>query len=208
MSDKIIFALIGALIGGIASGFFVGCSCCKEYKKKIEMLEEENSRLRKKRRRERDTELKEKERALERAQKIAEEEEYCEACEINFDSEDDVDFDDPFDGIEGDTVVMKKETEKQPSFSIMSQEDFEQDFQFRDSEALTFYQEDHVLADAFDDRIGNAAMIIGEEAIREAEETDDDFLYVMDELEDKMYEIEINHSDSYYRDIIGGGAAK
>ncbi len=213
MSDRIIFALIGAIIGGIAGGIFVGCTCCKEYKKKIMQLEEENSELRIRRRKAKEVELKEKEeelnKAQDRAQEIIEEEGYStiETGEaIFFDSDDDVDFDDPFEeDSDGEEVVVKEEEEKKPSFSLMTQKEYEDDFQFRESESLTFYQSDKVLADAFDDRVGNPARIIGEEALNEAESTEDDYVYVMDEVEDKMYEIEINHEESYYRDILRGG---
>jgi hypothetical protein len=125
--------------------------------------------------------------------------------EDDYDIDEDVEFDDPFD--EGESVVVKKPVEpKTPMFSMMSQEDYEQDFEYRDAENLTYYQEDHVLADSFDDRIGNAVEIVGEEALREAQETNEDFIYVLDEVEDKMYEIEINHEESYYRDAVRGGA--
>jgi len=212
MSDRIIFALIGAIIGGIAGGIFVGCTCCKEYKKKIMQLEEENSELRIRRRKAKEVELKEKEEELNRAQKkaqeIIEEEGYSvmETSDAIFDSDDDVDFDDPFEeDSDGEEVVVKEEEEKKPSFSLMTQKEYEDDFQFRESESLTFYQSDKVLADAFDDRVGNPERIIGKEALSEAEMTDDDYVYVMDEIEDKMYEIEINHEESYYRDILRGG---
>lgn len=212
MSDRIIFALIGAIIGGIAGGIFVGCTCCKEYKKKIMQLEEENSELRIRRRKAKEVELKEKEEELDRAQKkaqeIIEEEGYSvmNISDAIFDSDDEVDFDDPFEeDSDGEKVVVKEEEEKKPSFSLMTQKEYEDDFQFRDSESLTFYQSDKVLADAFDDRVGNPARIIGEEALNEAESTEDDYVYVMDEVEDKMYEIEINHEESYYRDILRGG---
>ena len=212
MSDRIIFALIGAIIGGIAGGIFVGCTCCKEYKKKIMQLEEENSELRIRRRKAKEVELKEKEEELNRAQKkaqdIIEEEGYSviETSDAIFDSDDDVDFDDPFEeDSDGEEVVVKEEEEKKPSFSLMTQKEYEDDFQFRESESLTFYQSDKVLADAFDDRVGNPERIIGREALSEAEMTDDDYVYVMDEVEDKMYEIEINHEESYYRDILRGG---
>ena len=212
MSDRIIFALIGAIIGGIAGGIFVGCTCCKEYKKKIMQLEEENSELRIRRRKAKEVELKEKGEELDRAQKkaqeIIEEEGYSvmNISDAIFDSDDEVDFDDPFEeDSDGEKVVVKEEEEKKPSFSLMTQKEYEDDFQFRDSESLTFYQSDKVLADAFDDRVGNPARIIGEEALNEAESTEDDYVYVMDEVEDKMYEIEINHEESYYRDILRGG---
>lgn len=227
--NKVIFTLIGIIIGGVVSGVFVGTSCAKTYKKRIDELTDENnelySQLRKKKREEiheREEKAREAEAevdsslltqlALAREEKRKTEEmvkAHGYSAEDNgeeddYDIDEEVEFDDPFD--EGESVVVKKAAEpRKPMFSMMSQEDYEQDFEYRDAESLTYYQEDHVLADAFDDRVGNAVDIVGEEALREAEETDQDFIYVLDEVEDKMYEIEINHEESYYRDAVRGG---
>ena len=216
------------IVGGIVSGVFVGTSCAKTYKKKIDELEAENNQLldRLQSRKEKDIQKRESKAreaeaevdaslltqlamAREEKRKTAEmvkEHGYSakEDEEDDYDIDEDVEFDDPFD--EGESVVVKKPMEpKTPMFSMMSQEDYEQDFEFRDAENLVYYQTDHVLADSFDDRIGNAVEIVGEEALREAQETNQDFIYVLDEVEDKMYEIEINHEESYYRDAARGG---
>lgn len=226
--NKIIFTLIGMIVGGIVSGVFVGTSCAKTYKKKIDELEAENNQLldRLQSRKEKDIQKRESKAreaeaevdaslltqlamAREEKRKTAEmvkEHGYStkEDEEDDYDIDEDVEFDDPFG--EGESVVVKKPIEpKTPMFSMMSQEDYEQDFEFRDAENLVYYQTDHVLADSFDDRIGNAVEIVGEVALREAQETNDDFIYVLDEVEDKMYEIEINHEESYYRDAARGG---
>lgn len=227
MMNKVVFTLIGMIVGGIVSGIFVGTSCAKTYKKRIDELEAENNQLydqlhsreakdiqkREAKARETEAELnaslnyqltkarEEKRRASEMAKKHGYS---AEDDADDYDIDEEAEFDDPFD--EGESVVVKKPIEpKKPMFSMMSQEDYETDFEYRDSENLTYYQEDHVLADAFDDRIGNAVEIVGEEALKEAEETGEDFIYVLDEVEDKMYEIEINHEESYYRDAARGG---
>lgn len=227
--NKVIFTLIGMIIGGVVSGVFVGTSCARTYKKKIDELTDENnelySQLRKKKREEiheREEKAREAEErvdaSLEQQMKEVKEEKtktvemvmkhgYAVDAwgeEDDYDIDEEVEFDDPFD--EGESVVVKKAVEpKKPMFSMMSQEDYEQDHEYRDSENLTYYQADHVLADELDDRIGNAVYIVGEEALREAEETDQDFIYVLDEVEDKMYEIAIEHEESYYRDAVRGG---
>ena len=227
--NKIIFTLIGMIIGGVVGSVVTGVSCVKNYKKRIEDLTEENNELysqlmqkkredihkREEKAREAEAEIDSSlERQLEevreekrRTSEMVKEHGYSieeDDEEDDYDIDEDVEFDDPFD--EGESVVVKKPAEtKTPMFSMMSQEDYEQDFEYRDAENLTYYQEDHVLADSFDDRIGNAVEIVGEEALREAQETNQDFIYVLDEVEDKMYEIEINHEESYYRDAVRGG---
>lgn len=229
MMNKVIFTLIGIIIGGVVSGVFVGTNCAKTYKKKIDELTEENNQLyselhSKKREdiRKREEKVREAEAELDNslmtqlAQARKEKRQTEEIVkshgysaeeadeEEDYDINEEVEFDDPFD--EGESVVVKKPVEpRKPIFSIMSQEDYETDFEYRDAETLTYYQEDHVLADSFDDRISNAVDIVGEEALKEAQETEDDYIYVLDEVEDKMYEIEINHEESYYRDVVRGG---
>ena len=225
MSDRIIFALIGALIGGIAGSIVSAKLFGKDYRKRIEELEQINKQLRAKENFEKRMDISIKEKRVkakeedldaslasqlsmareerEKTEELIQSHGYSPEDEDGeFDSEEDVEFQDPFDGEE---VVVKAETKKEPSFKMMTQEDYEEDYEYRDSECLTYYQEDHVLADAFDDRVGNPEMIIGKEAVLQADNTDGEFVYVLDEVEDKMYEIEINHEDSYYRDVVRGG---
>lgn len=226
--NKIIFTLIGIIVGGVVSGVFVGASCAKTYKKRIDELTEENSQLYSELHARKREDIREREKKAQKAEaevdsslekQLAEAREEkrktaemvkehgyssAEDEEDDYDVDEDVEFDDPFD--EEESVVVKKPVEKKtPAFSMMSQADYEKDFEYRDAENLVYYQEDHVLADEFDDRIRNAVDIVGEDALRQAQETDQDYLYVLDEVEDKMYEIEINHEDSYYRDIVRGG---
>lgn len=227
--DKIIFTLIGIIIGGVVGSVVTGVSCVKNYKKRIEDLSEENNQLynelhEKKREdiRKRESKAREAEAEVDAslmAQLAMAREEKRKTAEMvkehgysteedeeedNYDIDEDVEFDDPFD--EGESIVVKKPVEpKKPMFSMMSQEDFEQDINYRDVEYLTYYQDDHVLADGLNDRIGNAISIVGEEALREAQDTDQDCLYVLDEVEDIMYEIAIDHETSYYRDTARGG---
>ena len=225
MSEKVLFALIGVIIGGIAGSLITGHFFGKDYRKKIDELEAENKQLRSKERRAKARDISEREEkarvteaevdnsihaqiAMAREERrkteaLVKEHGYSE--EEEFDADENVEFDDPFDS-EGESVVVKKPVEpKKPVFSMLSQQDYEDDFEYRDSESLTYYQEDHVLADAFDDRVGNPEMIIGEEALQEADATDDDYIYVLDETENKMYEIEVNHEEAFYRDIVRGG---
>lgn len=151
--------------------------------------------------------------AAKKAQEIAKENGYSDSEDEEEDDDlddeewddEEVEFDDPFDE-DGESIVVKKpEEKKEPSFKMLSQEDYEKDFEFRDSECLMFYQQDQILADAFDDPVANASEIVGGEAMDIASDTEDDYVYVLDEVEDKMYEIEINHEESFYKDILRGG---
>lgn len=227
--NKIILTLIGMIIGGVVGSVVTGVSCVKNYKKRIEDLTEENNELysqlmRKKRedihkREEKarkdeaeidsslERQLEEVREEKRRTTEMVKEHGYSveeDDEEDDYDIDEDVEFDDPFD--EGESVVVKKPVEpRKQAFSMMSQEEYEEDYEYRDAENLIYYQEDHILADGFDDRIDNAVDIVGEEALRQAQETEQDYIYVLDEVEDKMYEIEINHEERYYRDAVRGG---
>lgn len=226
MSDRIIFALIGAIVGGIAGCFIASRFFGKEYKKRIDELEAENKQLRAREKKKKAKDISDREEkarlseaavdnsinmqltmereARKKAEDMAREHGYSKDDEDDdFDFDEDVNFEDPLD--DGEEIIVKPTEDKKPSFTIMSQEDYENDFEYRESESLTYYREDHVLADAFDDRIGNPETLIGREAVIEAESTDGNYVYVLDEVEDKMYEIEINSNESYYRDILRGG---
>lgn len=184
----------------------------QELDEKEEELKKKESKIDKSLREQRTLVKKEKDESIKKAKEIIEKHEYSESEEEEDDDLDDedwddeeVEFDDPFNE-DGESIVVKKPVKKnEPSFKFLSQEDYEKDFNFRDSECLMFYQQDQILADAFDDPVVNASEIVGKDAMDIASDTEDDYVYVLDEVEDKMYEIEINHEESFYRDILRGG---
>lgn len=212
MNHNIIYAAIGFIIGGLAGGFFMGCYCGKVYKRKIDALEYELDEIKGVKREEKKRDISEREKKAEDhklARKTAEEivgyheykapereEEEDEEEEEDFDSEDDLDFDDPFedDGNEED--------DDREMIKLISKTAYNEDLQYRDSETLTYYVEDGILADAFDDPVSNAAEVIGIEAIEKAETTQDDEIYVSNDIEDKIYEIIVNRDESFYRDFV------
>lgn len=211
MNHNIIYAAIGFIIGGLAGGFFMGCYCGKVYKRKIDALEYELDEVKGIKHEEKKRDISEREKKAEDhklARKTAEEivgyheykaperEEDDEEEEEDFDSEDDLDFDDPFDDDGEDDEEDDREMIK-----LISKTAYNEDLQYRDSETLTYYVEDGILADAFDDPVSNAAEVIGIEAIEKAEETQDDEIYVSNDIEDKIYEIIVNRDESFYRDF-------
>lgn len=201
MSNHIIYGAIGFLLGGLVGGFFMGCLCGKEYKKKISQLEQENDILKNNRRDEKAKEFEAREKEVKQnrfdkmtAKEIIEKAGYKapERKETEDDDEEDleleeVEFDDPFD--------------EDGAIRLITKEAYNEDIMTRDSETLTYYQQDGVLADAFDDAIHNQAEIIGPEGMERADETDEDAIYISNDIEDKVYEVVIEHSDSFYRDL-------
>lgn len=206
MTDHIIYGSIGAIIGFLIGGFVVGSICGKEYKKKIESLQYQLNDLRDEKKQAREHDILEREMALEdpnplktlketaitnnyiSSDDLADEEDEDDSHETDFYEDTDVDFDDPFD---------------EDDIYLIEQKDFEDDIKTRDNETLTFYQEDGVLVDDHNDRVENELRVVGKEFMEKVKDTDEDFLYVSNDIEDKMYEIVVNHNESFYRDIMG-----
>lgn len=98
------------------------------------------------------------------------------------------DLDDPFDP---DDIYL------------ISDDEFRKDLNYRDSETITYYQEDHMLVDSADMPIHDEERVVGTEALDELPETEEDYLYVSNDIENKMYEIIVEHNQSFYRDVLG-----
>lgn len=217
MNHNFIYAAIGFILGGIAGGFFMGCYCGKVYKKRIDALEDEIDILKTDGKAKKEEELEKREKKAEDhklAKKTAEdivgyheyvsherEEEEEEDEDDDFDSDEDLDFDDPFDG-HATAGGLEEEQDEREMVKLISKKAYNEDLQYRDSETLTYYVEDGILADAFDDPVQNAAEIIGIEAIEKAETTDEDEIYVSNDIEDKIYEVIVEHNESYYKDLM------
>lgn len=208
MNHNFIYAAIGFILGGIAGGFFMGCYCGKVYKKRIDALEDEIDILKADGKTKKEKEISEREKKAKEhklAKKTAEDivgyheyvsperkEEEEEDEDEDVDLDEDVEFDDPFEDEQDEREMVK----------LISKKAYNEDLQYRDSETLTYYVEDGILADAFDDPVQNAAEIIGIEAIEMAETTDEDAIYVSNDIEDKVYEIIVEHNESYYKDLM------
>lgn len=103
---------------------------------------------------------------------------------------------------ENDDETDEDSDEKDQIF-IITDEEFRRDIQLRESETLTFYQGDAVLCDSTGDKITYGAKIIGSDTLEELATTEEDFVYVSNEYEDKMYEILVEHNRYFYRDVLG-----
>ena len=199
MSHSIIYGAIGFILGGLTGGFLVGTWFGKEYKKRIDRLEYENEKLRDDRREKKAEELKAREKKADehKLAKVTAEEIVKKTGYMPDDSEDeedvdldDVEFDDPFE-------------ESQEDIRLISKTQYNEDVMLKESETLTYYQQDGILADAFDDAVQNATNVVGIDAIEKADEAaDDDILYVSNDVEDKVYEIIVNATESFYRDVL------
>ena len=91
---------------------------------------------------------------------------------------------------------------------LISPDTFKQEVKYRDDETITYYQQDGVLINSADQLISNQERCIGREALDEVGTTDKDYLYVDNQVENKVYEIFIDHRYSYYRDVLNSGAGE
>ena len=174
MREGLVGGVIGFFAGAVVGGYFVGRMLGKRYKQLLA---------------ERDIPVENE-------------------SEDHEDSEDDFEFtdwNDPFG--EDDDIPDDDEKEKHLSqIHMIDAETFQHDIDRRDNETLTYYQGDGVLVDYSNNVIKNEEDVIGSEAMDKIFDCGEgeDYFYVVDEQEDKMYEIVVEHEQSFYRDIMGG----
>ena len=196
MANHFVYGGIGAILGFLLGGFLVGTICGKEYKKRIESLQYQLDRVKHEEKINKENDIRDREMALsdpdplKTLKETAIYEGYSEEDDDEVDLNEEIDFDDPFD--ENDIYLIDAK-------------DFQDDLSTRDNETLTFYQEDGVLVDDHNDKVENELRVVGREFMDKVVDTDEDFLYVSNDIEDKMYEIIVNHNQSFYRDILGVG---
>lgn len=195
MANHFVYGGIGAILGFLLGGFLVGAICGKEYKKRIESLQHQLDRAKHEEKINKENDIRDREMALsdpdplKTLKETAIYEGYSEEDEEeDVDLNEEIEFDDPFD--ENDIYLIDAK-------------DFQDDLSTRDNETLTFYQEDGVLVDDHNDKVENELRVVGREFMDKVVDTDEDFLYVSNDIEDKMYEIIVNHNQSFYRDILG-----
>lgn len=200
MSNNLIYSGIGALIGFLFGGWLVGSVCGKEYKKRIESLQNQLERARNEGKAAKEKDIRDREEALSDPDPLKTLKQqaiyngYVDGEDEDKEDDDDIskpiDLDDPF---EDDTIYL------------IDAKDFQDDLEYRDNETLTYYQTDGVLVDDHNDKVEDELHVVGKEFMDKARDTEEDYLYVSNDIEDKMYEIIVNHTDSFYRDIMGVG---
>lgn len=226
MKEHLIYGIIGFFIGGMVGIYFAGRTCAREYKKRIDELTEQNRELSAKRYEETEKEFEQREEAVKkkehkvnktlkalRANRKADtrtfealSKEYkSDAFDSHFADraapEDDEPEDYEIDDIEDDAAETQEPIDR---ISLISSEQFKKDLPVRDSANYTFYQEDGVLVDDITQEVErDQAGILGEEAMGLVSDTEEDYLYIDNENDDMLYEISVEHSLSYYRDVLG-----
>lgn len=201
-----IYGVIGLILGGIIGGCVATSINGKEYQKRIKYFQGENKRLRDENRKLKKKELNERDDEATRKEienEITREDISVPDDEDEDDEEDEFDFDDPFPE-EDDIpeVPIKKSEKKDSDFYSMTKEEFEEDLSFRDSETITYYQQDGVFVDELNATIDNAEELLDKKTLEDVKTTDEDYLYSGNDWEDKMYEIIVEKNQSFYRDVM------
>ena len=87
---------------------------------------------------------------------------------------------------------------------MIDKETFKRDIEIKDSDTYTYYQEDGVLVNDITrevepDQVG----VLGKDVMEIIEDTEKDELYIDNEPDDMLYDIVVDHTMSYYRDVLG-----
>ena len=87
---------------------------------------------------------------------------------------------------------------------MIDKETFKRDIEVKDSDTYTYYQEDGVLVNDITQEIETDQVgVLGKEAMEIIEDTEKDELYIDNEPDDMLYDIVVDHTMSYYRDVLG-----
>jgi len=200
MSNNLIYSGIGALIGFLFGGWLVGSVCGKEYKKRIESLQNQLDRQKNEERSAKEKDIRDREEALpdpDPLKTLKNQAIYNGYVDGEDEENDEDDEDDISKSIEFDEPV------EDDAIYLIGVKEFQDDLNHRDNETLTYYQSDGVLVDDHNDKVENELRVVGKEFMEKVADTDEDYLYVSNDIEDKMYEIIVNHNESFYRDILG-----
>lgn len=199
MIDHIIYGAIGFVLGGVLGGAVVGRIVTKDMKKRLDELEERNKLLVDKVSSMRDEKLAEKEKKVEKLEKGTKLDNYNSFRKRYVTSadeeEEDTDEDDLVDDSDDEASKIK----------MVSEQQFNEEINYRDHEELTYYQLDGTLVDSANDIVTKEETVVGSEIMDIIDDTKNDNLYALNDDLDKLYDITIEHNASYMRDVLGIG---
>lgn len=207
MTKSFVFGAIGFILGGIFGGGIIGNMVTNEFKDRIENLEFQNDRLSEEINSLRDERNKAREAQINAEQKvidtIKEHNEEKKAEELRktyscFDEEEDV-FDIP-----DLSYYISEDDNSNYKIRMIDEKTYNEDLNYRDSDTLTYYQSDGILIDSKGKIISNEKDVVGTDIMDIIDDTNNDYLYVLDDANDMLYQINIEHSASYDRDIASG----
>ena len=202
MLDHLIYGAIGFVLGGVLGGALVGRLVTNDMKKRLDELEERNRLLVDEVSAMRDERREEKEKKIEKLEKETKLDNYNSLRKryvTNASDEKDDDED------EDDDLIDDKDDEDDDcdKIKMISEQQFNEEINYRDHEELTYYQIDGTLVDAANDIVTKEETVVGSEIMDIIDETKNDNLYALNDELDKLYDITIEHDASYMRDVLG-----
>lgn len=122
---------------------------------------------------------------------------YLKANDGAFDDEDN-----PFTDVD---VEQEDESKRRDlHIRMIDKAQFMRDIEVRDSDTYTYYQEDGVLVNDITQEVEpDQEGVLGKDAMEIIEDTEKDEIYIDNEPDDMLYDIVIDHSMGYYRDVLG-----
>ena len=199
MIDHLIYGAIGFVLGGVFGGAIVGRIVTKDMKNRLDDLEECNKLLVNKVAAMRDEKLAEKEKNIEKLEKETKLDNYNSLRKRYVTSAHDDDEENESEE-DDDDLVDEDEASK---IKMISEQQFNEEINYRDHEELTYYQGDGTLVDAANEIITKEETVVGSEIMDIIDETRNDNLYALDDSLNKVYDITIEHDASYIRDMYG-----
>lgn len=136
------------------------------------------------------------------------------------DDDDDLDdvFDEDLDDIDSEYAIGSSSDDKAgdsckdpedhedsggEEIKVIDEDIFRQELNNRDCETITYYQEDGILTDSQQEVIHDQFGVLGNDVMGMICDTQEDFIYIDNEPDDTLYEVIVEHSLSYYRDVLG-----
>lgn len=201
--------IAGGCIGGAIAGHFVA----KDAKKQIDEADKRNKALVDEVVRLRETNMEKREAKIKAEEKKYEEsieslrKSYARAAEFEEYDDDDYDLDlEQYDIPKRETVVVYNDDEDNEEEIKLIDKDVH-DILLTNTDARTeklkYYQANGFLVDSDDEVITYEEQIIGPDAMDIIDDTKNDYIYVHDPSNDTVYEIEIDHTEMYQRDLAG-----
>lgn len=201
MIDHLIYGAIGFVLGGVIGGAIVGRIVTKDMKNRLDDLEECNKLLVNKVAAMRDEKLAEKEKNIEKLEKETKLDNYNSLRKRYVSSAHDDDEEDESE--EEDDDLADEDEDEASKIKMISEQQFNEEINYRDHEELTYYQGDGTLVDAANEIITKEETVVGSEIMDIIDETRNDNLYALDDNLNKVYDITIEHDASYIRDMYG-----
>lgn len=208
MLDHLIYGAIGFLLGGMLGGAIVGRLVTDDMKKRMDNLEDENRDLRKEIAELKDEKFEEKKKNVEKLEKETDLEEYESLRKryVSNDIEGEDDFEVDLDETDNETKIEHIEVkDRSDEIKRISEQQFNEEVNYREKCELIYFQEDSTMIDENKDVIINEENVVGSEIMDIIEDTKNDYLYALDDEKDIVYQITVEHEQSYMRDFMGIG---